>query len=153
MKKVNVKFEQKDTEEDITVTITASEKDGQVLSLMGSIVGPLAEEIMVHDSKGVTRSLRESSLISISTDNRKLKVVSDDGVFELDMPLHELEEQLDEGIFMRISRYEIINLNKVDSFSFPISGSLEIEMTNGMKTWASRRFISKIKDRLMKGGR
>ena len=49
---------------------------------------------------------------------------------------------------MQISRYEVVNLSKVKRFDFSISGQLQIEMKNGISTWASRRFIPEIKNRL-----
>ena len=65
------------------------------------------------------------------------------------MPLREVEKLLDPYIFLRISRFEIINLSKVARFDFSIAGTLQIEMKNGMKTWASRRCIAEIKNRLV----
>ena len=54
------------------------------------------------------------------------------------------------SMFLRISRYEIVNLRKVKRFDFTITGTLRVEMEDDTETWASRRFIPAIKERLQK---
>ncbi len=148
MKKVILNFDLVKDKDDIDVTFSASEKDGQVMALMSKIREPLMEKITVFDDAGSSRQITQSDIISISTENKKLIVVTDEGTYDVRMTLRDMEKGLHPSIFLRISRYEIINLDKVKKFSFPITGSLKIEMNNGMTTWASRRFISEIKERL-----
>ena len=50
--------------------------------------------------------------------------------------------------FLRVSRFEIINLKKVRKYDFTLVGTLRVEFDNGMETWASRRYIPLIKERL-----
>lgn len=59
-----------------------------------------------------------------------------------------MEKQLHPVAFLKISRYEIINLGKVSKFDFSVTGTFRIVMKNGMVTWASRRLIPEIKKRL-----
>ena len=148
MKKVNLGFDLDKDKPDIDVTFSASEKDAQVMALMSKIREPLMEKVTVLDDAGSSLQIKQSDIISISTDNKRLIVVTEDGTYEIRMTLRDMEKELHPSVFLRISRYEIINLEKVKKFSFPITGSLKIEMKNGMTTWASRRFISEIKDRL-----
>ena len=148
MKRVNVRFNQDITKQDIDVTIAASEKDEQVTSLKDRIGDPSRGTLTVYDSGTSTVKIPESAIISITTENKRLKVLTDSGVYELRMTLRDAGNQLDPQTFMQISRYEIINLTKVKRFDFSVSGFLKIEMKNGMTTWASRRFISGIRKRL-----
>lgn len=147
MKKVNVRFDLKNEIKDIDVVFSASQMDDQVISLMNRVRDPLAEKITVYDSSGSAVTIPEKNIISIAIESKKLRVVADEGTYELKVPLRSIEKVLHPTVFLRISRYEIINLDKVKKFDFPISGSLQIEMKNGMKTWASRRCISEIKNR------
>ena len=50
--------------------------------------------------------------------------------------------------FLRVSRFEIVNLKMVRKYDFTLAGTLRIEFENGMETWASRRYIPIIKERL-----
>ena len=147
-KRVNVRFRQDTGKKDIDVLFTAAEKDNQVLSLMDRIKDPLSGTLTVKDTEGGTVVLSENHIISISSGNRKLKILAEEGTYEMKAALHDVEQWLHPLSFLRISRYEIINLEKVKKFDFSISGSLRIEMKDGMETWASRRFIPEIKTRL-----
>ena len=58
------------------------------------------------------------------------------------------ESEIMSRSFLRVSRFEIINLKMVRKYDFTIGGTLRIEFQDGMETWASRRFIPLIKERL-----
>ena len=152
MKKIHVTFQTDQSLEDIRVVFSASEKDEEVISLMKRVSDPLADSLIVYDSEDSRFALMQDDIISISSDNKRLKVVSEDGVYELRQPLRDVEKLLHPVAFLKISRYEIIHLGKVRKFDFSISGALRIEMKNGMETWASRRYISVIKKRLQGKG-
>ena len=56
---------------------------------------------------------------------------------------------LDKKHFLRISRFEIVNLNKVLRYDFTLAGTLRLELAGGIETWASRRCIPAIRKRLL----
>lgn len=148
MKQVNIRFEQDEKRKDIDVTFSAAEKDEQVLSLMNRVRDPHAGRLTVYDREGRSVNIAETDIISISTDDKKLIVTAEDGAYELRMPLYKVIKLLHPNAFLQISRYEIINLDKVRHFDFSVSGTLQIEMRDGSRIWASRRFIAEIKRRL-----
>ena len=151
MKIIRVSFKQNDELDDIEVTFSASEKDEEVFSLMKMISDPLVGTLIVCDANGSKVTLAEDRIISISSGNKKLAVCAEDGTYELRMSLQDAEELLNPFMFMRISRYEIINLGKVRRFDFSVTGTLRIEMEDGSETWASRRLIPAIRSRLAGG--
>jgi DNA-binding LytR/AlgR family response regulator len=148
---INISFEKKDGSQDIDVVITASEKTDEVMQLMRRLEDPLAGTLLVTDEEGVTTVLREEGIISVSSGGKKLKIHAEDGTYEIRMLMQDAEKKLNPLAFIRISRYEIINLGKVRRFDFSVSGTLRIEMTDGTETWASRRLIPVIKKRLQGG--
>lgn len=148
MKRVMVKLRIEEGHQGIDVLLTTAERDEQVEALMARIVDPLAGTITVLDDKGNSILLTEDRIISISADNKRLKVVSEDGSYRMRSSLLEIEGRLNPSSFLRISRYEIINLHKVRRFDFSIAGTLRIEMRDGSETWASRRYIQTIRSRL-----
>ncbi len=150
MKRVNVRFEAEQERSDIDILFAASEMDDQVTSLMDRVKDPLAVTWEVKDSQGASVTLPEERIVAVSVSSKKLKIDADDGVFWIKMPLQDAEKALNPSTFLRISRYEIVNLRKVKRFDFTISGTLRVEMENGTETWASRRFIPAIKERLQK---
>jgi DNA-binding LytR/AlgR family response regulator len=148
MKKIHVKFDLDRNARDIKVLVTASEKDEQVCDLMNRLEDPLAGKIAVYDTDGAMTTIQETDIISISTDKRRLAIRAGSGTYKLKTTLKDLRRQLHPQMFIQISRFEIINLEKVRRFDFTVTGTLLIEMEDGTTTWASRRLIPEIKDRL-----
>lgn len=89
--------------------------------------------------------LEQSELIRIYAANGKVFAVTDNGEYTLRLRLYEAEERLDPNQFVRISNSEIINLKKVKNFDLSFSGTICVELTNGTSTFASRRYVAKIK--------
>ena len=150
MKRVNVRFEKDKGRDDIDVLFTASEVDNQVAVLMNRVSDPLSVTWEVRDSDGAAVTLPEDRILSISVSSKRLRITADDGIYWLKMPLQDVEKALNPSMFLRVSRYEIINLHKVRRFDFTITGTLRVEMEDDTETWASRRFIPAIKERLQK---
>ena len=151
MKKVTVSFKAEERD-DIGVVFFASEKDDAVKALMDLVSGPFERSLTVYDDAGSAFILPEDDVVSVSSAGKKLKIAAESGSYEMSMTMREMEERLRRDAFLRISRYEIINLHKVRKFDFSVSGSLRIEMKNGSQTWASRRFIAEIRKRLQGKG-
>lgn len=150
MKRVNVRFEADDSLQDINVLFAASEEDEQVRALMERVADPLAGMWKVTDPAGATVTLREESIIFLASDHKRLRIETEDGTYWDKMTLQAAEKVLNPSMFLRISRYEIINLRRVRRFDFSNTGMLCVEMENDTKLWASRRFIAVIRERLQK---
>ena len=148
MKRVNVRMEIEEGRRDIDVLFSASERDEQVEGLMARIGDPLAGVLTAYGPEGEAVPLSEEHIVSVSADNKRLKVVADDGIYWLKMSVQEAEKALNPSSFMRISRFEVINLAKVRGFDFSAAGTLRVAMEGGFETWASRRYIPEIKRRL-----
>lgn len=89
--------------------------------------------------------LEPSELIRIYAEAGKVVAVTDKGEYILRSRLYELEERLSSGQFVRISNSEIINLKKVGNFDLSFTGTICVKLTNGIVTYVSRRYVSKIK--------
>lgn len=148
MKRVNIRFKRDRGRDDIDVLFTASEVDGQVAALMNKMADPLASTWEVRDEQGVPVTLLEESITIVSADNKRLRISADDGTYWLKMTLQDIEKALNPSVFLRVSRYDIVNLKKVQRFDFSVSGTLRIELEDGQEAWASRRFIPVVKERL-----
>lgn len=150
MKRVNVRFEAQEELRDINVLFSASEEDEQLRTLMDQVGDPFARMWKVSDDAGAIVTLQEERIIYLVTENKRLRIESEDGTYWLKATMQLVEKSLNPSAFLRISRYEIINLRKVRRFDFSNSGMLSVEMDDGSRLWASRRFIPVIRERLQK---
>ncbi|SDB33462.1 LytTr DNA-binding domain-containing protein [Ruminococcaceae bacterium FB2012] len=147
MKRVKLIFEEDDSLEDIEVTVRASERDGQVDGLIASL-GSGSSTVTVTDENGAVKTVKSDSILLISVNDKQLNIVTEEGTYTMRRSLQSIESILDPKQFMRISRYELINLSKVEHYDFTLRGTLRIEFGNGVEAWASRRCIAAIRKRL-----
>lgn len=150
MKKISVRFERDPSLTQIDVVIRASEQDAAVTELMEKLAGHPPNRQAVFDEYGNVRLIAEDEIIIASVNGKLINLVTADGSWYIRQTLQSLEAKLDSHRFIRISRYELINLNQVIRYDFTAAGMLRIELKGGIDTWASRRCIPAIR-RVLKG--
>lgn len=147
MKKLNIRFEPDGSTDDIEIVIRASEQDDQVAELIGSLSGGSPSRLTVLDSYDRQSVIDESDILFASADGKQVKIVTAKEEYRVRQPLQNVEKLLGRS-FLRVSRFEIVNLTKVRKYDFTMIGSLRIEFENGAETWASRRYIPLIRERI-----
>ena len=90
--------------------------------------------------------LDEKDILKIYAANGKVYAVLPSGEYTLRLRLYEIEERLKPQHFVRISNSEIINLKKVKSFDLSFTGTICVVLSDGSKTYASRRYVAKLKE-------
>ena len=147
MKKINVRFERDKTTDDIDVVIRAAEKDDQIVSLIEKLSTRESVKLTVLDRNNCSCVIDEDEIVFVSADSKNVRVTATSGIYCAKQSLQSIKELLSRE-FLRVSRFELINLSMVRKYDFTIGGTLRIEFDNGMETWASRRYIPRIKARL-----
>lgn len=147
MKKINVRFERDKTKDDIDVVIRAAEKDDQILSLIEKLSTGESVKLTLLDRDNCSCVIDEDEIVFVSADGKNVRVTATSGIYRAKQSLQSIEELLS-CKFLRVSRFELINLSMVRKYDFTIGGTLRIEFNNGMETWASRRYIPLIRQRL-----
>lgn len=92
--------------------------------------------------------LEQESLIRIFAENGIIFATTEQNLYQIRLRIYELEERLDNSMFVRISHSEIVNLKKVKSLDLSFAGTICMELSNGEVTYVSRRYVSKIKKKL-----
>jgi DNA-binding LytR/AlgR family response regulator len=147
MKKLKVRFERDETAEDIEVVVRAVEDDEQVKAIIKSLTQSEQDKLTLLDSDNCTCVVEEKDIVLVSADGKQVNVTAKNGIYHAKHSLQSIEKVLNRD-FLRVSRFEIINLKMVRKYDFTIGGTLRIEFINGMETWASRRYIPQIRERL-----
>ena len=114
-----------------------------------SIVQMLSESeprLMAGFREETVTVLDEKEILRIYAANGKVYAVLPSGEYTLRLRLYEIEERLKAQHFVRISNSEIINLKKVKSFDLSFTGTICVILSDGSKTYASRRYVSKLKE-------
>lgn len=149
MKKLNIRFETDLTLEGIDVLIRAREKDADVTALIERIGNKTPDLLTVTGSDGALMKISPFDVVLVSVNGKTVQIVTEKDRYTLRTALQAFEERLETGRFVRISRYEIVNLDKVLKFDFTLGGTLRLELAGGMETWASRRNIPLIRKKLL----
>lgn len=148
MRNIEVSFEQDLSLDIIDVLIRAPERNEEVNSILRCISKKQPVILTLTGTDGATNKIVEDDVISVSVMNKQVEIKTEDSSFTMRDTLQNIENKLNPAIFVRISRYEIINLNKIIKYDFTLSGTLRLELANGIETWASRRCIPLIRKRL-----
>ena len=153
MKKIIVRFERDESLDRIEVVVRAAEKDEKVRELLQQLQSESPKTIRVFDGEGTVCALDVREIVLVSVRGKLVNVITENENWFTLRTLQALEEELDERRFIRISRYELVNSDKIRRCNFSAAGTLRLELAGGMETWASRRCIPEIQKRLMgKGG-
>ncbi|WP_301108040.1 LytTR family DNA-binding domain-containing protein [Sporosarcina sp.] len=136
---IRLKVNESDDFTDIEIIINCPEADERV--------SPLIQQLnqMMHSIHGkknsVTYPLVFDQLLYMESVNDTVFLYTDDEVFESDKKLYELEEQLKDMRFMRISKNFIVNIAKIESVKALINGRFEAHLTNGEKVIVNRHYV------------
>lgn len=158
--KIKIEIDKSYTESE--VIIRASEESDFIKNLADSVQHFIEKEQnerlpieVIRDNKNI--SVEQPDIVRVFSEYRRIVVWTREGGFQAKCTLKELEATLDSEWFIRISRFEIINLNNVSGFDMSIKGTMKVTFEDGSYSWVSRRFLLPVQQRLselaMEGGR
>ncbi len=155
--RININLEIDDKYEVPQVIIKTDKKSELIDDLIRAIERVEDNEgskIAVYDGD-VAVLVEPESIVRMYTENRRIVVECEGGVYGSRLTLKEYEEILDRDSFVRISRFEIVNLKKVFSFDLSMAGTIKVIFADGTETWVARRYVKSIQEKLndlSKGG-
>lgn len=92
--------------------------------------------------------LDAADILYIDSVDKKTFFYTADEVYESNLRLYELEEQLAKVDFFRSSKSSIINLRQIASLRAEFDGKVQLTMANGEKQIVSRQYAGCLKQRL-----
>lgn len=142
--KVNF-IQNKELEPDVMI-LQASKKDETIESIIYDIESRIAAIECLLDGKQQLQSIESFSRF-VSAE-KKVFGYTKDHEFTIKHRLYTLEEILPNQ-FVRISNTEIINRYAISNLELTPTGIILIHLKNGIQTSSSRRYIKKIKEKLL----
>lgn len=131
---------------DMEITITCKKLTPKVEKILATL--RMMDSQMVGRKNNEIYLLDIARIIYIESVERKCFVYTADEVYESEFPLYELEQQLAEYGFFRISRSFLIHLPSIQSLKADINRRIRITMSNGEQIIASRQYADELKKRL-----
>ena len=129
---------------ELRIIIVTNQITDEIQEIINKLSNPSAR--MLTGFRGNTlKILNQQEIIRIYTQSGKVLAATVSGEYTLRFRLYELEARLDPKNFVRISNSEIINLKKVKGFYLSLRVNIRVTLTDGVVTYVSRRYISKIK--------
>jgi len=141
--KVEIRIEPDAAEQKII--IVADRLTPEIESLARSLENRPVDRLPAHSEKGV-EFLAPGQVLRIYSECQQIRVQTLSGsVLTLRGRLYEYEQQLSGLRFARISNSEIVNADMITGMDFSLTGTICLFLKGGIKTYVSRRYVSRIK--------
>ena len=95
-----------------------------------------------------TYLLDADKILYIEAVDRKTFVYTNSENYESELKLYELEQQLTERDFLRISKQTIVNLRKIKSLKTDVNRKVRITLQNGEQIVVSRMYSDELRRKL-----
>lgn len=126
------------------IIILTDEMTDEITEIMKRLTDTYLDSLAVTSERGV-RIVKCEEIIRIYAEKKKVFVQTEQALYTVRARLYELEEKLDSQLFVRISNSEIVNKKKIVSMDISLTGTIGVILKGDVQTYASRRYVSKIK--------
>lgn len=136
--------------EDPKVAIYTKSRTQQVENIVHAVENASSDSyppIYVYSEDRI-EPVSQREIFRIRTEGRKIFLDTENASYQVKGTLARLLEELDSSRFFQISQSEIINLYKIRFFDISVYGTIGVEFDNGVRSWASRRYVKALKDKL-----
>lgn len=132
-------------EPEVRVVVHAAARTPEVEAVLASLEAgrPL---LGFRDGEAVPLDLRR--VLRFYSEDKAVSAQTTEGIFTVRQRLYELEELLPRRQFVRISHSEIVNLKRITALDLGLTGTIRITLDDAAVTYASRRYVKKMKEAL-----
>lgn len=143
---MNIEIIENEQTENLKVTITCKKLTFEVEKILAALRMINRQITGFHD--GETYIIEISDVLYIESVDKKCFIYTEKQIYETHFKLYELENQLKDFRFLRISKSCIINLYNIQSLKSDINRKIRITMINGEQVIASRQYADSLKNTL-----
>lgn len=131
---------------DLKISVTCRQLTPDVEKIIATL--RMMNRQLTARKDGEIHLLDIARIIYIESVDRKCFIYTADAVYESDLRLYELEQQLEEYGFFRVSKSFLIHLQHIQSLKADINRRICVTMSNGEQIIASRQYADELKKRL-----
>ena len=131
---------------DVSVKLTCNQMTEQITKLIATLT--MMNKQLAVKKEDETYLLEVADIIYIEAVERKCFVYTKSDVYESDLKLYEMEQQLEQFGFFRISKSVLLKLTCIQSLKADINRRIKITLTNGEKIMVSRQYAEELKKKL-----
>jgi DNA-binding LytR/AlgR family response regulator len=135
-----------DKYQDTEVVIRANKLDSDVERLI-AMMRVVNMQIGVRQNDE-TFLLDTEKILYIETVDRRTFVYTQDETYESDLKLYEIEQQLLEKDFLRVSKATIVNIRMIKSLKSDINRKIRVTLKNGEQIVVSRMYSDELRRKL-----
>lgn len=135
-----------DKYQDTEVVICANKLDSDVERLI-AMMRVVNMQIGVRQNDE-TFLLDTEKILYIETVDRRTFVYTQDETYESDLKLYEIEQQLLEKDFLRVSKATIVNIRMIKSLKSDINRKIRVTLKNGEQIVVSRMYSDELRRKL-----
>ena len=97
---------------------------------------------------GATYLISISDVLYFETVDKRSFLYTEKDVYELSLRLYAIDEMVSDMGFIRSSKSQVLNINKISRLCPDFSGRIEATMENGERLIISRQYAKSLKERL-----
>ena len=135
----------------LEIHICNHEMNQQVKEVQEDVNRIFGGQLIGTDENGNRCVLSQGSISRFFAEGQKVFAQNEEGIYSVSKKMYELEEELDDSVFVRISKSEIINIRKIKRVDMNTIGTIKVIMRDGTETYTSRRNVTRLKKALEKG--
>jgi len=144
-KNMVLKLEQDVGQNDIEIVIKYP-VENKIIDDIVSFLRTFDEQIECNSRNNI-KKVNISDIYYIESKNKMTEVFCEKESYHTHFRLYQLYEKLSDKGFVQVSKYCILNINKLDKFRPLINSRMEAILTNGARIYINRNYLANIKKR------
>jgi len=141
-----LKLEQDVRQNDIEITIKYP-AENRIIDDIVSFLRTFDEQIECNSRNGI-KKVNISDIYYVESKNKKAVVFCEKESYQTNFRLYQLYEKLSDKGFIQITKYCILNINKLDKFKPLLNSRMEAILTNEARLYINRNYLANIKRKI-----
>jgi DNA-binding LytR/AlgR family response regulator len=138
-----LKLEHNEAQNDIEITVKYPAENKTIDDIV-SFLKTFDTHIECYSKNNIKR-VNVSDIYYIESKDKLAVVFCEKESYQTGFRLYQLKEKLKDKGFVQISKYCVLNINKLDKFKPLLNSRMEAILTNGARIYINRNYLANIK--------